>query len=374
MTRPRSTMCCAITAPQPEMTDLLARTAALVDIASPSRAEQALVAMIEAELRALPGLLVDRVGDNLVARTQLGRTQRIVFAGHTDVVPATADNAVARIEGDRLHGVGSADMKGGLAVMLELARTLEDPAVDCTFVFYAREEIASAESGLGELFEQRPELLVGDVAILGEPTDALVEAGCQGTLRLEVTLQGARAHTARAWMGRNAVHRLGGLLDALATYEPRQPVIDGCRFHEGLQAVAVSGGVAGNVVPDSASVTINHRFAPDRSGAEAEAHVREVLAPFLDDGDTVVRTECAEGALPGLTHPLLGALVSRSGGEVLAKLGWTDVARFAAHGVPAVNFGPGDNTVAHTADEYLDREPLERTMAVLRALVAEGAD
>ncbi|MBU6330173.1 MAG: succinyl-diaminopimelate desuccinylase [Acidobacteria bacterium] len=356
------------------MTDLLARTAALVDIASPSRAEQALVAMIEAELRAQPTLSVDRVGDNLVARTQLGRTQRIVFAGHTDVVPATADNAVARIEGDRLHGVGSADMKGGLAVMLELARTLEDPAVDCTFVFYAREEIASAESGLGELFEQRPELLVGDVAILGEPTDALVEAGCQGTLRLEVTLQGARAHTARAWMGRNAVHRLGGLLDALATYEPRQPVIDGCRFHEGLQAVAVSGGVAGNVVPDSASVTINHRFAPDRSGAEAEAHVREVLAPFLEDGDTVVRTECAEGALPGLTHPLLGALVSRSGGEVLAKLGWTDVARFAAHGVPAVNFGPGDNTVAHTAGEYLDREPLERTMAVLRALVAEGVD
>ena len=355
------------------MTDLLARTAALVDIASPSRAEAALVDLLEAELRAIPGLAVERVGDNLVARTQLDRPQRIVFAGHTDTVPATAHNSRASIDGDRLSGVGSADMKGGLAIMLELARTVTEPAVDCTYVFYAREEVASAESGLGELFELRPELLVGDVAILGEPTDALVEAGCQGTLRVVVTLHGLRAHTARAWKGRNAVHRLGRLLSALADYEPRRPVIDGCQFHEGLQAVAVSGGVAGNVVPDSATVTINHRFAPDRTAVEAEGHVREVLAPFLEEGDTVDLTECAAGAAPGLGHPLLSSLVQRSGGEVLAKLGWTDVARFAANGVPAVNFGPGDNTVAHTADEYLDRGPLERTWEILRGLVTEGA-
>jgi succinyl-diaminopimelate desuccinylase len=356
------------------MTDLLARTAALVDIASPSREEAVLVDVLEAELRSVPGLLVDRVGDNLVARTQLGRAQRIVFAGHTDTVPATADNAAARIEGDRLLGVGSSDMKGGLAIMLELARTLEDPAVDCTFVFYAREEVGSAESGLGELFELRPELLVGDVAILGEPTDGVIEAGCQGTLRVRVTLHGARAHTARAWMGRNAVHRLGAVLDVLAAYEPRRPVIDGCEFHEGLQAVEVSGGVAGNVVPDAASVVINHRFAPDRSPAEAEAHVRALLAPALEEGDTVELTECSGGAPPGLTHPLLASLVERSGGQVLAKLGWTDVARFASHGVPAVNFGPGDNTVAHTAGEYLDRAPLEHTWSILRSLVAEGTD
>ena len=355
------------------MTDLLARTAALVDIASPSRDEAALVEVIETELRAMPALVVDRVGDNLVARTQLGRAQRIVFAGHTDTVPATAHNATARIEGDRLLGVGSSDMKGGLAIMLELARTLEDPAVDCTFVFYAREEVGSAESGLGELFERRPELLVGDVAILGEPTDGLIEAGCQGTLRVRVTVHGARAHTARAWMGRNAVHRLGSVLDVLADYEPRRPVIDGCQFREGLQAVEITGGVAGNVVPDVASVLINHRFAPDRSAAEAEAHVRELLTPALEDGDTIELTECSAGASPGLTHPLLASLVERSGGQVLAKLGWTDVARFASHGVPAVNFGPGDNTVAHTAGEYLDRAPLEHTWSILRALVAEGA-
>ncbi len=355
------------------MADLLARTAALVDIASPSRDEAALVDAIEAELRAIGTLTVDRVGDNLVARTELGRSQRVVFAGHTDTVPATANNASARIEGDRLSGVGSADMKGGLAIMLELARTITEPAVDCTFVFYAREEIGSAESGLGELFELRPELLIGDVAILGEPTDGLIEAGCQGTLRVRVTLHGARAHTARSWMGRNAIHRLGQVLDLLAAYEPRKPVIDGCQFHEGLQAVAIDGGVAGNVVPDVASVVINHRFAPDRSGVEAEAHVRELLAPALEAGDVVELTECSDGALPGLTHPLLASLVARSGGEVLAKLGWTDVARFASHGVPAVNFGPGDNTVAHTADEYLDRAPLERTWAILQALVTEGA-
>ena len=354
------------------MTDLLARTAALVDIASPSRDEAALVAVIEAELRALPHLIVDRVGDNLVARTEFGRGPRIVFAGHTDTVPATAHNASATIDGNRLSGVGSCDMKGGLAIMLELARTIAEPAVDCTFVFYAREEVGSAESGLGELFELRPDLLVGDVAILGEPTDALIEAGCQGTLRVVVTLQGARAHTARAWMGRNAVHRLGRILAALEAYEPRRPVIDGCQFHEGLQAVAVGGGVAGNVVPDTATVTVNHRFAPDRTAAEAEAHVRDLLAPFLEDGDTIELTECSGGALPGLTHPLLASLVERSGGQVLAKLGWTDVARFASHGVPAVNFGPGDNTVAHTADEYLDRAPLERTWTILRALVDQG--
>jgi len=354
------------------MTDLLARTAELVDIASPSRDEAAIVEVIEAELRAIPQLVVDRVGDNVVARTEFGRAQRIVFAGHADTVPATAHNAAASIDGDRLCGVGSSDMKGGLAIMLELARTLDDPAVDCTFVFYAREEISSAESGLGELFERRPDLLVGDVAILGEPTDALIEAGCQGTLRVVVTLHGARAHTARAWMGRNAVHRLGQVLAALDAYEPRRPVIDGCQFHEALQAVEIRGGVAGNVVPDLATVTINHRFAPDRSGAEAEAHVRALLTPFLEDGDTIELTECSAGALPGLTHPLLASLVARSGGKVLAKLGWTDVARFASHGVPAVNFGPGDNAVAHTAGEYLDRAPLERTWSILRALVDEG--
>jgi succinyl-diaminopimelate desuccinylase len=351
--------------------DLLARTAALVDIASPSRSEAAIVDVLEAELRSIAHLEVTRVGDNLVARTDLGRPQRLIFAGHTDTVPA-ADNATARIDGDRLFGVGSSDMKGGLVVMLELARSVTDPAVDCTFVFYAREEIASAESGLGELFELRPDLLDGDAAILGEPTDALIEAGCQGTLRFRLTLHGARAHTARAWMGRNAVHRLAAVLNVLAEYEPRQPVIDGCRFHEALQAVAIEGGVAGNVVPDVAVLTINFRFAPDRTMVDAEAHVRGLFAPMLEDGDSLELVDASDAAAPGLDHPLLASLAQRAGGEVLAKLGWTDVSRFAARGIPAVNFGPGDNTVAHTAGEYLDRAPLDKVWSVVHALVTEG--
>ncbi|MEX1217152.1 MAG: succinyl-diaminopimelate desuccinylase [Acidimicrobiales bacterium] len=352
-------------------TDLLARTAELVDVASPSRVEGPLVALLETELRSYGHLEVTRLGDNLVARTNLGRSQRVVLAGHTDTVPA-ANNSIARIEGDRLFGVGSADMKGGLVVMAELAATLTEPAVDLTFVFYAREEIASAESGLGELFEERPDLLSGDIAILGEPTDARIEAGCQGTLRMRIQLQGVRAHTARPWMGRNAVHRLAEVLTILDTYESQSPVIDGCQFREALQAVAIDGGISGNVIPDSASVTLNFRFAPNRSTSEAESHVRALFTSVLEEGDLVEVLDIASAAAPGLHHPLLASLVQRSGAEVSAKLGWTDVARFAAHGIPAVNFGPGDSTVAHTAGEYLDRAPLERVHAVLRALLTES--
>ena len=351
--------------------DLLGRTAALVDIASPSRAEGPLVDILESELRGHGHLEVTRVGDNLVARTMFGQRQRVILAGHTDTVPAVGE-AGARIDGGRLHGVGSADMKGGLAVMLDLAAALTEPAVDLTFVFYAREEVASIESGLGELFDVRPDLLVGDIAILGEPTDARVEAGCQGTLRMRFELGGVRAHTARPWMGRNAVHRLSGLLAVLDAYEARAPVIDGCQFREALQAVAIEGGSGGNVVPDRAAITVNFRFAPDRSADEAVAHVRGLFAAFLEDGDVIEVLDRADAAPPGLDHPLLAALVERCATPVMAKLGWTDVARFAAHGVPAVNFGPGDSTVAHTADEYLDREPLERVRAVLVGLLTSS--
>jgi succinyl-diaminopimelate desuccinylase len=353
--------------------DLLAASAALVEVASPSRSEGPLVDLIEARLRTAPHLDVTRVGDNVVARTTLGRRWRLVLAGHTDTVPADG-NAAARVDGDRLFGVGSADMKGGLAVMLDLASTIDEPAIDCTYVFYAREEIAAAESGLGELFEQRPDLLVGDAAILGEPTDAALEAGCQGTLRLRVTLAGERAHTARPWMGRNAIHRLAGLLADLDAYEERRPVIDGCRFREALQAVSVEGGVAGNVVPDRAVLVLNHRFAPDRSGAQAEAHVRAVLAAWLEDGDVVEVVEVVPGALPSHRHPLIATLVERNALEVRAKLGWTDVARFAAHGVPAANLGPGDSTIAHTAGEHLDRAPLDAVWTALHDLVTRGPD
>jgi succinyl-diaminopimelate desuccinylase len=358
------------------VTDLLALTAELVDIPSVSFDEAAIVAHLEAELRAIPGLAVDRIGDNLVARTNLGRTHRVILAGHTDTVPG--DTSGSRLDGDVLWGLGTTDMKGGLAVMLELARVVSEPAVDVTWVFYAREEVAIAHNGLRELFAEASELLAGDVAILGEPTAGAIEAGCQGTMRFEVTLAGARAHTARPWMGRNAVHRLGGLLTALEAYAHREPVVDGCRYREALQAVHVEGGVAGNVVPDSAMVRINHRYAPDRSGGQAEAHVREFLAPFLDEGDgddggdRVELVDHSPAALPGLSHPLLRAVTDRHKLEVRAKLGWTDVAFFSEHGVPAVNLGPGEPTLAHTAGERLERAPLESCFMVLRDLLEHG--
>jgi succinyl-diaminopimelate desuccinylase len=359
-------------APPPELAlpfgDLLALTAALVDVPSVSFDEDTLCSMIEAELRAVPWLSVERIGDNVVARTNLGRDRRVVFAGHTDTVPAKG-NDVARLDGDRLWGCGAADMKGGLAVMLELARTVADPVVDATWVFYAREEVGAEHSGLAELFAADPALLAGDVAVLGEPTGAAVEAGCQGTLRLRIVLHGQRAHTARPWMGRNAIHRLAGMLDAIERYEPRRPVLEGCEFREALQAVRVEGGVAGNVVPDEATLEVNHRFAPDRSLDEAEAHVLEVLGDWLEEGDRAELTDGIAGAWPAAGDPVVAALVARQGLSVTAKLGWTDTARFSAAGIPAINYGPGESTVAHMADEYLDRAPLEAVHAGLLDLL-----
>lgn len=352
--------------------DLLARTAALVDIPSESHDEAALADRIEADLRALAHVEVERIGDNVVARTNLARDTRVVLAGHTDTVPANG-NATARIDGDVLWGLGAADMKGGLAVMLALAETVPDPAVDVTWVFYAGEEVSSEHNGLAHLMRDRPDLLQGDVAILGEPTGGEIEAGCQGTMRFEVTVRGARAHTARPWMGRNAVHRLGAVLRAVDGFVERRPVIDGCEFREALQAVAVAGGVSGNVVPDLASVTINRRFAPDRTPEMAEAEVRELLAPVLEAGDEVTVVDMAPAAAPGLQHPILRRLVDDGGLGVQAKLGWTDVARFAAAGTPACNLGPGDPTLAHTAEERVDRGSLERTYEVLRHVLAAGA-
>jgi succinyl-diaminopimelate desuccinylase len=348
--------------------DLLARTAALVDIPSVSHDEGRLTEHIEAELRALGHLEVTRVGANLVARTRLGHTSRLLLAGHTDTVPVNG-NATARIEGDVLWGLGAADMKGGLAVMLALAEGVPEPLLDVTWVFYAGEEVSAEHNGLGHLMRDRPDLLAADVAILGEPTGGEIEAGCQGTMRLEVTVRGTRAHTARPWMGRNAVHRLGAVLRAVDAFPERRPVLDGCEYREALQAVAVSGGVAANVVPDLASVTLNRRFAPDRTPAEAEAEVRALLAPALEDGDEVSVVDMAPAAAPGLDHPVLRALIDDHALPVRAKLGWTDVARFAAAGIPACNLGPGDPTVAHMADERVDRSSLDRTYSVLHAVL-----
>ena len=354
------------------MTDLLGLCAELVGIPSVSRDEAMIANYLESVLRAQPGLEVTRVANTVVARTDLGRPQRLVVAGHTDTVPP-AGNTVPRIEGDTLWGLGSCDMKGGVAVALDLACTVPEPAVDVTYVFYEAEEIESRYNGLRLLLAERPDLLAADAAVLAEPTGAVVEAGCQGTLRVALRLRGVRAHSARPWMGRNAIHRLGEVLCRLEAYEGRRPVLDGCQYREALQAVAVSGGVAGNVVPDHAELRVNHRFAPDRSVEDALAHVRSVVGEDLDEsaGDAFEVLDTAAGAPPGLDHPLLAALVASTGQPPRAKLGWTDVAFFAAAGVPAANFGPGDPTLAHAADERTERSSLEAVSAALRRLLVQ---
>ncbi len=358
------------------MTDLLALTAELVDRLSVSFEEAGFVHWLQSELEGLEHLEVTRVGDNLVARTNLDRQYRLILAGHTDTVPVNHDpelpggsNGFARVEGDTLWGVGSADMKGGLAIFLDIARTIAEPQVDLTFVFYAREEVGQEHNGLGELLRLRPDLLEADCAILGEPTDGAIEAGCQGAMRFEIVLAGARAHTARPWMGRNAIHRLAGILGDMADYEAREPVIDGCTYRESIQAVHVEGGVAGNVVPDRVMLRIHHRYAPDRTAAEAEAWVRSFLTPHLDEADSVEVVDSSLACPPSLTHPLLHQLRDTGSLEVRAKLGWTDVARFAELGIPATNFGSGDPTIAHSRDEHLHRDSIERTAAALRALI-----
>jgi len=323
-------------------------TAAIVDIESVSGAEGPLADAVEEALRALPHLAVERVGNNVVARTGLGRPERVVLAGHLDTVPLNG-NLPSRVEGDRLYGCGTTDMKSGVAVALRLAATVAEPQRDVTYVFYDCEEVEAERNGLRRLAASRPDLLAGDFAVLMEPTGALIEGGCQGTMRAEVTARGERAHSARAWMGSNAIHTAGRILDVLRAYEPARPVVDGLEYHEGLNAVFIRGGVAGNVIPDECVVTVNYRFAPDKSPADAEAHLRELFREF-----EVTVTDSAPAARPGLTHPAAAAFVAASGADVRAKLGWTDVARFAELGVPAVNYGPGEPTLAHTRDEYVE--------------------
>lgn len=339
-------------------------TAVLVDIPSVSESEGELAAAVEVALRALPHLEVVRSGNTVLARTALGRGSRVVFAGHLDTVPVN-DNLPVRRVGDELHGLGTVDMKGGDAVMLHVAATVTEPRHDLTFVFYDCEEIDSARNGLGRVERELPEWLAGDLAIVCEPSNAVVEAGCQGTMRVELRTTGRRAHTARAWRGVNAIHAIGPALTTLAEYRAREVDIDGCHYREGLQAVRVGGGVSGNVVPDEAVLTVNFRFAPDRSPADAEAHLREVFAGY----DLVV-TDQAAGALPGLSAPAAAELVAAAGGDPVAKLGWTDVARFAALGMPAVNFGPGDPTLAHTREEHVPVAQIHRCAEVLRAFLS----
>lgn len=346
--------------------DPVALTEALVDIASESRDEDVIAGAVHRALvEQTSGFEVIRDGNRVLARTDRGLPSRVILAGHLDTVPIAGNVPHRRetdsTEGDVIHGCGTVDMKSGDAVFLHLAATLDHPAHDLTLIFYDCEEIAAQYNGLGFIERERPDWLVGDVAILGEPTDGLIEAGCQGTLRVRLSASGTRAHSARGWMGDNAIHKLGDVLTTLAGYRPRRVDIDGCEYREGLNAIGIGGGVAGNVIPDVAHVDVNFRFAPDRSIDDAVEHVREVFHEFLGADGQLEVTDAAAGALPGLSHPAAAALVDAADGRFRAKYGWTDVSRFSALGVPAVNLGPGNPSLAHRVDE---RVPVAQIRAV----------
>jgi succinyl-diaminopimelate desuccinylase len=340
--------------------DVVTLTEQLVDIESVSGNEKEIADAVESELRALAHLEVTRFGNTVVARTHHGHDERVVVAGHIDTVPLN-DNLPARRDETNLHGLGSCDMKGGVAVALRIAATMPRTNRDLTFIFYDCEEVEEERNGLKILGDRHPELLEADFAILMEPSDAVVEAGCQGTMRVEVSTCGERAHSARSWNGVNAIHRAAEILARLNAYEPRQPLIDGLRYHEGLNAVFISGGVAGNVLPDSCTVSVNYRFAPDRSEDEAAAHLREVF-----DGFDLEVVDSAPAAMPGLGVPAAAAFIEAVGGKANPKFGWTDVARFSALGIPAVNFGPGDPHLAHKQEELVPLEHLRTVEEQLR--------
>jgi succinyl-diaminopimelate desuccinylase len=368
------------TAPLDLSQDVAVLTAALMDINSVSGNEKDLADAVDLALRAIPELRVVRDGDSIIARTELGRPERVILAGHLDTVPLpTTPGARGTVPSTWdsgtpgkgvLYGRGATDMKGGVAVQLALAATMFDggavPGRDVTFVFYDHEEVEAVKSGLGRLVRNHGDLLDGDFAILLEPTHGTVEGGCNGTSRFEATTVGEAAHSARAWMGSNAIHAAAPILARLAAYEPQTINVDGLDYRESLNAVKINGGTAGNVIPDRCVVEINYRFAPDKSPEQAEAVVRELLAGF-----EVVRTDAAAGARPGLNHPAAASFVAAVGAEPKPKYGWTDVARFSELGIPAVNFGPGDPLLAHKDEEHVDADAIRECLRVLRSWLAE---
>jgi succinyl-diaminopimelate desuccinylase len=338
-----------VSTPAPLLLDIAAGpvelTRQLCDIPSVSGDERAIADAVEAALRThAPHLRVVRDGDTIVARTELGRAKRVAIAGHLDTVPINR-NLPVRDEVDAatgeavIWGRGTVDMKAGVAVQLALAVELKDPTVDLTWIWYDHEEVASDLSGLGRAMRNRPELFAADFAILGEPSN-----------------------------GTNAIHRAGELLQRLAAYEAERVVVDGLEYREGLNAVHVEGGVAGNVIPDHCSIEVNYRFAPSRSGEEAADFVRE----FFSDADEVEIVDLAPGARPGLDAPLAQRFVAAVGVEPTAKFGWTDVSRFSALGIPAVNFGPGDALLAHADDERVPVAQIEFTASALRSWLTGG--
>ena len=339
-------------------------TAALVDIPSVSGDEQRITDEIEYALRALDRYEIVRSGHAVLARTNLGRPTRVLAAGHVDTVPI-AGNVPSRRDGDIIHGCGTTDMKSGDAMLLHLAATLADPARDLTFVFYDCEEVEHERNGLTRIEAELRDWLDADLALLSEPTNGQVEAGCQGTGTFEVTVPGRRSHSARSWLGVNAIHGAAAVLEKIVGFDTRTVEIDGCTYREGLNAVGIRGGVANNVVPDECVIRINFRFAPDRTTEQAATAIIELL-----DGYQVELLDITAGALPGLSAPAAAEFVAAAGGSAIGKLGWTDVARFSALGIPAINFGPGDPGLAHTREEHVSASQIREMTETLRRFLS----
>lgn len=346
--------------PRAPLGELLAN---IVDVESVSGNERQLADLI-VEALDLPHLKLHRDGDCIVARTESGRNQRVVVAGHLDTVPV-AGNLPSRLVDDVLWGRGTVDMKGGIAVMVALAATLTDPNRDVTWIFYDHEEVEATKNGLGRLARNSPELIHADFAVLMEPTSAQIEGGCQGTVRVVFEADGVAAHSARSWMGVNAIHALAEPLAVLAGYQPKEVVVDGLTYREGLNAVEISGGMAKNVIPPQAKLTVNYRFAPDKTTDDALGHLREVF------GRDFLVEDVSPAARPGLDRPLVQEFVTAVGVLARPKYGWTDVARFSELGIPAVNYGPGDPSLAHRDDERCPLSDLESCFSGLNAWLSE---
>ena len=337
-----------------------ALTLDLVNIASVSQDEQAIADSIQAALVEVKHLKVSRINNSIIAQTNFGSNQRVVIAGHLDTVPAN-NNFPGKKTSTEIIGLGSVDMKSGIAAALKLAAAVTNAKYDVTYLFYESEEIETKYNGLELITKQAKDLFNCDFAILMEPTNGIIEVGCQGTLRFQVSARGTRSHSARWWNGENAIHALTPVLEILNSYKSREPIIDGHKFREGLQAVKINGGVAGNVVPDEVTMTINHRFAPDITPAQAEENMKKLFKDF-----NFQLLDVASGAPTGLNNELIKDFVSKIGTAIAPKFGWTDVARFAAAGIPAINFGPGDPNLAHHPDEAVKIKQIEDVFASLK--------
>jgi succinyl-diaminopimelate desuccinylase len=334
--------------------EVAARTLQLVDVPSESRHEAALVALVRGLVAREP------IYDDGEVLLYGDPGAPVVLAGHLDTVPAQ-DNLPGRIDGGAVHGLGASDMKGGVAVMLELVRA----GVPGRYLFFTREEVALVESPLPALFATGL-LADAQLAVVLEPTDNQLHAGCVGNVQALVTFHGESAHSARPWTGVNAIHELVRGLEELVRLEPLEVELDGLVFREVVSAVRVEGGIAANVVPDRASVELNYRYAPGRTREEAEERLRS-LVPH---GELEILAN-SPSAPPALANPLARRLVDLGGLELAPKQAWTPVAQFAEQGTDAVNFGPGATAYAHKRDEQVPVANLERCLETLRAFLLD---